>query len=194
MRSDSELIEEILNNNPKAFEELVLRYQPLVAKTCLGFVNSHADAEDLTQEVFLEVYQSLPKFRGQSQFSTWLYRISVNKSLNFIRQQKRHKGVRSIEFFFTREGDTEERELPIAAPQADLTDWPLEQKENKKILKLAINGLPKNQRTAFVLSKYQQMGYKEIAQVMDMSLSAVESLLFRARRNLQKTILKELKR
>lgn len=194
MRSDSELIQEILNNNPRAFEALVLRYQPLVAKTCLGFVENSSDAEDLTQEVFIEVYQSLPKFRGQSKFSTWLYRISVNKSLNYIRLQKKHKRVKSIESFFTREGNDEGQELHIAAPQADLTDWPLEQEENRRILKQAINALPENQRIAFVLSKYHQMAYKEIAEVMEVSLSAIESLLFRAKQNLQKSLLKTISR
>ncbi|MDD2197847.1 MAG: sigma-70 family RNA polymerase sigma factor [Bacteroidales bacterium] len=193
MLTDSELIENILNNNSqKAFEELVNRYQLLVTRTCLGFVNRYADAEDITQEVFIEVYQSLKNFRKESKLSTWLYRIAVNKSLNFIRKQKRHNNLRSIENFFTVGNSSKSESIEIASPKSADADWNIEQEEDKQMLKRAINSLAENQRIAFVLSKYHDLSYKEIAEVMSTTLSSVESLLFRARQNLQSKLLKEI--
>lgn len=193
MLTDSELIEDILDNNSqKAFEELVNRYQPLVTRTCLGFVNRYADAEDITQEVFIEVYQSLKNFRKESKLSTWLYRIAVNKSLNFIRKQKRHNSLRSIENFFTAGNSSKSESIEIASPKSADADWNIEQEEDKQMLKRAINSLAENQRIAFVLSKYHDLSYKEIAEVMSTTLSSVESLLFRARQNLQSKLLKEI--
>lgn len=193
MLTDSELIEDILDNNSqKAFEELVNRYQPLVTRTCLGFVNRYADAEDITQEVFIEVYQSLKNFRKESKLSTWLYRIAVNKSLNFIRKQKLHNNLRSIENFFTAGNSSKSESIEIASPKSADADWNIEQEEDKQMLKRAINSLAENQRIAFVLSKYHDLSYKEIAEVMSTTLSSVESLLFRARQNLQSKLLKEI--
>lgn len=190
--TDKELVNDIINHkSQKAFEELVNQYQPLVVKTCLGFVTNYADAEDLTQEVFIEVYQSINGFRNESKVSTWIYRIAVNKSLNFVRKQKRDKMFRSIENFFTTKGDKSEP-YEIVDHTSGGADREIERSENKQLLKNAINKLPDNQRIAFILSKYQDLSYKEISEVMDVSLSSVESLLFRAKSNLQKYLLKEI--
>ncbi|MDD2278909.1 MAG: sigma-70 family RNA polymerase sigma factor [Bacteroidales bacterium] len=193
MLTDSELIDNILNNNSqKAFEELVNRYQSLVTKTCLGFVSNYADAEDIAQDVFIEVFHSLKNFRSESKLSTWLYRIAVNKSLNFIRLKKRHSGLRSIESFFTTGNSNKSESIEIASPKSTDADWGIEQQEDKQMLKKAINSLPENQRIAFILSKYHDLSYKEIAEIMSITLSSVESLLFRAKQNLQKKLLKEI--
>ncbi len=190
--SDKELIDDILeHNSQKAFEVLVNRYQPMVVKTCLGFVNSLADAEDLAQEVFIEVFESLQGFRSEAKISTWIYRIAVNKSLNQVRKQKRDRIFRSIENFFTSKNDVNEP-LQILNRDSESADSNLERSENKMMLKHAINALPENQRIAFILSKYQDLSYKEIAEVMSVSLSSVESLLFRAKSNLQHYLLKEM--
>lgn len=190
--NDKELINDILqHNSQKAFEELVNRYQPMVVKTCLGFVNTHADAEDLAQEVFIEVFESLQGFRSEAKISTWIYRIAVNKSLNQVRKQKRDRIFRSIENFFTTKNDVNEP-LQILNRDGESADSNIERSENKGLLKAAINSLPENQRIAFILSKYQELSYKEIAEVMNVSLSSVESLLFRAKANLQNYLLKEM--
>ncbi|HZJ73763.1 MAG TPA: sigma-70 family RNA polymerase sigma factor [Perlabentimonas sp.] len=192
--TDNELINDILeHNSQKAFEEIVNRYQALVTKTCRGFVHSYADAEDIAQEVFIEVYQSLSKFRGESKFSTWVYRIAVNKSLNHIRKQQKHKTLRRIEDIFAPK-DEMSKPRDIEDHYSPRADDRIEQDENKKMLRNAINRLPKNQRTAFVLNKYQDLAYKEIAEVMELTLSSVESLLFRAKRNLQSHLLKEMQK
>ncbi len=192
--TDKELIENIITTNShRAFGVLVDKYQELVVKTCKGFVSSYADAEDLAQEVFIEVYESLQEFRSEAKLSTWIYRIAVNKSLNFVRKQKRQTFVRSIENFFSSKDGAQEP-LQIEDYSKTRPDSNIEQSENKKILKDSINKLPENQRIAFVLSKYQELSYKEIAEVMEVSLSSVESLLFRAKNNLQKHILNEMKK
>jgi len=195
MITDYELIQSIINDSSqKAFEELVNRYQPLVTKTCLGFVSSLADAEDIAQEVFIEVYQSLGNFRHESKLSTWLYRVAVNKSLNFVRKEKRHRAVRSIESFFGLGDNGKSNSMEVASQSGSNADSRIEQQENKQMLKRALGSLPKNQRIAFVLSKYHELSYKEIAEVMDVTLSSVESLLFRAKQNLQKKLLDEQKK
>lgn len=188
--TDRELIDDILeNNSQRAFEELVNRYQPLVLNTCKGFVNSLSDAEDLTQEVFIEVFESLKGFRSEAKLSTWIYRIAVNKSLNQVRKIKRNRMFLSIEGYFTSKGDANDA-LQVFNKDGETADSNIERSENKELLKQAINKLPENQRIAFVLSKYQELSYKEIAEVMNVSLSSVESLLFRAKSNLQKYLLK----
>ena len=190
--TDRELIDDILkNNSQRAFEELVNRYQPMVLNTCRGFVNSFSDAEDLAQEVFIEVFESLKGFRSEAKISTWIYRIAVNKSLNQVRKFKRNMMFRSIESYFPSNGDANES-LQLYSRDGEGADSNIERSENKELLKQAINKLPENQRIAFVLSKYQELSYKEIAEVMSVSLSSVESLLFRAKSNLQKYLLKEM--
>jgi RNA polymerase sigma-70 factor (ECF subfamily) len=194
LMTDKELIEEILqHNSQKAFAMLVDRYQELVVKTCKGFVNSYADAEDIAQEVFIEVYESLSGFRREAKLSTWVYRIAVNKSLNFVRKQKRERLFRSIESFFT-SGSRDEEPIQIEDESRTRPDSNIERSENKMMLKESINKLPENQRIAFILSKYQDLSYKEIADVMEVSLSSVESLLFRAKANLQKHILSAMQK
>jgi RNA polymerase sigma-70 factor (ECF subfamily) len=192
--TDHQLIELIINeNNQSAFTELVNRHQSLVIRTCLGFVSTHADAEDLAQEVFIEVYQSLSGFRNEAKLSTWLYRIAVNKSLNFIRKNKRDKVLHSIESFFS--GSSKKNEILEIEDSTTLTpENKMQAKEEKLMLKEAINSLPENQRIAFILSKYQDLSYKEIAEVMNVSLSSVESLLFRAKANLQKKLISKIKK
>lgn len=182
---DHELIQKILQNNDHgAFALLVDKYQKLVVNTCRGFVNNYADAEDLAQDVFIELFESLPNFRNESKLSTWIYRIAVNKSLNFVRKRKRETFISSITSVF---GTTEHQHAFVSnsTEQSNDADRGINTKELHGTLKQAINSLPKNQKIAFILNKYQDLSYKEVADVMDISLSSVESLIFRAKGNLQ---------
>lgn len=185
--TDQELIQQVTENNDhSAFAVLVDRYQKLVVNTCRGFVNSYADAEDLAQDVFIELFESLPDFRHESKLSTWIYRIAVNKSLNFVRKRKRETFFDSITSLFGSSGDKNgNSNIDFSSSEAD-TD--IKSKELRVELKRAINALPENQKIAFILNKYQDLSYKEVAEVMDISLSSVESLLFRAKGNLQKSL------
>jgi RNA polymerase sigma-70 factor (ECF subfamily) len=171
--------------NRDAFRILVEKYHVKVIRTCTGFVHSSADAEDIAQEVFIEVFRSVKKFRGDSELSTWVYRIAVNKSLNFLRSS----GRRKIFSFFT--GDSEKNEQLITNIEAGIEnnpDAPINRNDQAMALETALASLPLNQRTAFVLNKYEEMPYKEIAVIMNISIGSVESLLFRAKQNLQKKL------
>lgn len=169
--SEQELILGVRQKNETAFREVVERYRSGILNTCYAMVHDTDDAEDIAQEVFIELHRSAGGFRGDSRLSTWLYRIAVNKSLNHLSKNKRKK--------FITNGTEEFNNIPCSETH------PAEQKENRKILHTAIDSLPKNQKIAFTLHKYDDLSYKEIADIMDISLSSVESLIFRAKKNLQ---------
>jgi RNA polymerase sigma-70 factor (ECF subfamily) len=166
------------------FKSLVESHQEKVRNTCFRFVKNSEDADDVAQDVFIQVYESLNRFREESELSTWIYRIAVNKSLDFIRKKKRKKRLAQLTSLFGFNEEKEEIVLPANGnPQQDL-----ENKERKEILDRAIDELPESQKTAITLSKYEGFSNKEIAQIMDMSLSAVEALMHRAKKNLHRLL------
>lgn len=182
---ESQFIKSIQEGDQQAFRWLVETHQRMVVNTCLGIVHDRDDAEDLAQEVFLEVFRSSANFRGDSRITTWLYRIAVNRSLNFVRNNKRRKFFQSIEDAFAggRRSGSE-----ISAPHPDQADGAMIARQRAEMLHQAIDQLPENQRIAFTLNKYEDLSYQEIAEVMEMSLSSVESLIHRAKKNLQKKL------
>lgn len=175
-------LDQLKNKNEAAFRQLVEDYQKLVFKTCHGILHHKDDADDVTQEVFIEAFSSIEKFRADSKLSTWLYRIAVNKSLNYLRANKRKKLLQSL-------SGTTNLEIIDESSQSEQPHEAYLAKQRKQIMDDAINSLPKNQKVVFVLSKIDELSYKEIAEVMEVSVSSVESLLFRARKNLQKKLL-----
>ena len=185
--SDTEIIEQLKQGNQLAFKKLVDTHQKLVVNTCYGLVQNREDAEDVAQEVFVEVYRNIEKFRSDSKLSTWLYRIAVNRSLNHIRDNRKHKWFQG---FDDEDAAANKDLLRTKTADSDEPEYDLENKQRALILKEAINSLPKNQKVAFTLSKYEELSYHEIAEVMDLSVSSVESLLFRAKKGLQKKLYK----
>lgn len=185
--SEAEIIQKLLKGDEQAFKQLVDNYQKMVVNTCFGMVHNTPDAEDIAQEVFIEVFRSIHKFRADAKLSTWLYRIAVNRSLNFIRDNKKRKWFQSFEDSI----QTKNRELQnIITSTADQPEFQLENQQRATILHEAIDSLAQNQRVAFTLSKYEELSYQEISEVMDLSISSVESLLHRAKKNLQKKLYK----
>jgi len=185
--SETEIIHKLQQGNEQAFRQLVEDYQGMVVNTCFGMVHNTEDAEDIAQEVFIEVFRSIQNFRADSKLSTWLYRIAVNRSLNFIRDNKKNKWFRSFED----EVAAKNRQLQqIQSSKTDQPEFEMENKQRAIILHEAINSLPENQKVAFTLSKYEELSYQEIAEVMELSVSSVESLLFRAKKGLQKKLYK----
>jgi RNA polymerase sigma-70 factor (ECF subfamily) len=183
---DNDLVGRVIENNDhQAFAQLVERYQKMVVTTCRGFVQSYADAEDLAQDVFIELFESLPSFRNESKLSTWIYRIAVNKSLNFVRRRKREVLLGNL-YFWNKDGESSAHAQTIY-PEGEQA---MMNSERSRLLRMAINKLSENQRVALILSRYQELSYKEIADVMGVSVSSVESLLFRAKENLRKLLLK----
>jgi RNA polymerase sigma-70 factor, ECF subfamily len=178
------LVDEIMGGSEAAFKTLVDEFYPLVLRTANGFLHNHADSQDLSQEVFIEVHRSIHKFRKDASLSTWIYRICVNKSLNFIRDKKRKQFWSGFERVV---GDAAQSEADlISIPEQDEAD--LEVREGADVLYQAIASLPKNQNVAFTLNKIDEIPYKQIAEIMDVSLASVESLIHRAKKNLQKKL------
>jgi RNA polymerase sigma-70 factor (ECF subfamily) len=167
------------------FKQIVMDHQERVMNTCYRFVHNREDAEDVAQDVFVEVHRSLNRFRGDARLSTWIYRIAVTKSLDFIRRKKRQKRFGRIIPIF---GGEEDKDVQIAAKDIPDPETTLEQKERNQILKQAVESLSENQRVAVTLNKYEGFSYKEIAEIMDTSVASVESLIFRGMKNLKKKL------
>ena len=181
---DFELIRQLKNGDEIAFRFLVDTYQKFVLNSCYKFVYNRETAEDLTQDVFIEVYRSINVFRADSKLSTWIYRIAISKSLDYLKSQKRKKRFAVLKSLFG-EDEVEER---ISAPESIGPDMILENEDRIKILAWALNKLPENQRIAFTLSKYDEMSYQEISEIIGVSISSVESLIHRAKLNLKKKL------
>jgi RNA polymerase sigma-70 factor, ECF subfamily len=178
------LLAQIQNGTPEGFRQLVEQHQHKVINTCYGFVANREDAEDLAQDVFLEVYESIHSFRGEAQLSTWMYRIAVTKSLDFLRKQRRKKRFGILRNIL---GLANEIEQVPAAPETN-PQTSLENQERARILQQAVDSLADNQKIAITLHKYEGFSYQEIAEIMETSVSAVESLIYRAKNNLQKKL------
>jgi RNA polymerase sigma-70 factor, ECF subfamily len=183
---EAQLIKGIQQCDRKSFQILVETYQRMVVNTCLGIVHNQADAEDLAQDVFLEIFRTAENFRGDSKISTWLYRIATNRSLNLIRNNKRKRFFQSIEETFTG-GRNRTRE--ISENRGDQPDQNIVDQQRSDLLHRAIDRLPEKQRIAFTLNKYEELSYQQIAEIMEMSLASVESLIHRAKKNLQEQLL-----
>ncbi len=181
--TDQLLVTHFLEGNKNAFRLLTERYQQKVFTICMGFTHDPDDASDVSQEVFIEVFRSLPKFRGQSTFSTWLYRITVTKSLKHIQRERFNKFKISLDFM-------QEKENWNLATSNHSTDENIIRLERKKLLKKAISSLAKKQRVAFVLSKYKELTNKEISEIMVIPIATVDTLIYRARSNMKKYIIK----
>ena len=164
-----------------AFRELVDQYRDKVFNTALGLLQHHENAEDLTQEVFVEIFRSVAGFRYECSLSTWIYRITVRKALEQIRAAKRQKRSGILFSIFGREEQFNvTTESPFYHPGVLL-----ENKERSAILFNAIAMLPESQRTAFTLHKVEGLSQVEIAEILETSVSAVESLIVRAKKKLQ---------
>lgn len=181
---DQELIHNIKAGNQKAFRHLVEQHQQQVFNTCVGFLHHEADAEDIAQEVFIEVHRNIHKFKGDSKLSTWLYRIAVNKSLDFIRKKKRQKRSGFFQAIFGFDQIPE----PVETSKGMLPGISIDDQDRGRVLFQAIESLSENQRIAFTLHKIEGLSYQEVTEVMDVSLSSVESLMHRAKKNLKKKL------
>lgn len=183
---ETQLILGVKEGDRRAFQVLVEKYQSMVVNTCLGIVHDRNDAEDVAQDVFLEVFRNSAGFRGDSKISTWLYRIATNRSLNFVRNNKRRKFFQSLEEAF-KGGRNQGSE--ISESFNDQPDHQISGTERARMLYKAIDRLPEKQRVAFTLNKYEELPYQQIAEIMEVSLASVESLIHRAKKNLQSDLL-----
>lgn len=183
--TDSEIIQQIVQGDRDMFRKLVDRYQPMVFRTCMGFLHNKDNADDLTQEVFIQAYQTLEVFKGDATFSTWIYRIAVNASLNKIRKSSKTRFLLRIETVF---GSEKSKEFSFPIPDSENPENILILHEHREWVQKALNSLPENQRTAIVLSKYDDLPQKEIAAIMNTTEGAVEALIQRAKANLREKL------
>ncbi len=178
--NERELIVLLKKKDRQAFKEIVEAWQEMVYNTSIGFLQNDEDAEDVAQEVFIQVFESVSSFKEESKLSTWIYRITVSKCLDHLRKKKRKKRFAFIQSLYGKDDH-----LMIDPPDFFHPGINAENRENASVLFKAISQLPENQKTAFVLNKIENMSYREIGEIMNSSESAVDSLLQRAKKNLQ---------
>lgn len=183
MNESEELIEQLKKGDQSSFSALVTKYQDLVYNTALGIVQNSEDADDITQEVFVQVYLSVSSFKGESKFSTWLYRITISKALDHEKKKKRKKRFAFVQSLFG--SHEEENNHPVEFNHPGVQ---LEKKESAADLFKALKQLPENQRIAFTLHKVEGQSHQEIAAIMNLSVYAIESLMGRAKVNLKKLL------
>lgn len=184
--NESELIQGLRNGEEAAFKFLVETYQDRVYNTAIGIVQNAEDAEDVAQEVFIQVFRSIHSFKGESRLSTWIYRITATRALDLLRSRKSKKRFGIVQRLL---GDNNEPDFEI--PDFHHPGVALDHKENAARLFRAIRQLPENQKTAFTLHKLEDLSYQEVSEIMGTTIGAVESLLHRAKQNLRKIIEKE---
>ena len=177
------LVEQLKQGDETAFKNIVETWQNMVYNTALGIVQNAEDAEDIAQETFVQVYQSIGSFKGESKFSTWLYRITIAKALDHERRKKRKKRFAFVKSLFG-----EESQVVVHPPDFQHPGVVMDKKEDAAVLFHAISQLPENQKVAFTLHKVDGLSYQEVSEVMKTSVSSVESLMHRAKTNLKKKL------
>lgn len=183
--NQQDLIVQLQQGDEQAFTKLVDDWQDMVYNTALGIVQNEEDADDITQEVFIQAYQSISSFKGDAKISTWLYRITVSKALDHEKRKKRKKRFGFIQGFFGSQDEEQIHPVQFNHPGVEL-----ENKEKARELFEALKRIPEKQRIAFTLHKLEGQSYQEVADIMNTTLYAVESLIGRAKANLKKELIK----
>ncbi|GAA3654246.1 RNA polymerase sigma factor [Flavivirga jejuensis] len=182
---EENFINDLIERKQSAYSKLIDSFQQKVFATCISFVPNKEDAEDIAQDVFVEVFNSIGKFKGNSKLSTWIYRITTNKCLEFIRKKNTKKRFAFMQSIMGNDVPMDKSKYFTEMNHPGII---LENKEKSETLFLAINQLSEEQRAVFTLSKIDGMSNKEIGEVINKSVSSVESLMFRAKKNLQKIL------
>jgi RNA polymerase sigma-70 factor (ECF subfamily) len=179
-----DLMARIAEGDEDAFEILINRHQASILNLVYRFIGDRTQAKDLAQEVFIRVWQAAGSYQPKAKFTTWIYRITANLCFNELKSARRRRW-----FSFNRSDEdgehTIEEALPDSTPSAEDL---LLSKERSRQISDALQSLPPNQRMALVLKRYDDLSYQEIAQILGCSVSAVESLLVRAKRSLQEKL------
>jgi RNA polymerase sigma-70 factor (ECF subfamily) len=182
---EQEFINQLKQGKQAAFGKLIEAYQQKVFSTCISFVPNKEDAEDIAQEVFLEVFKSISNFKGEAKLSTWIFRIATNKCLEFIRRKQTKKRFAFMQTILGNEISIDKTNYFTEFNHPGIL---LENKEKSAIIFKAIDTLPESQRVVFTLAKIDGKSYQEIVEITGKSLSSVESVLFRAKKGLQEKL------
>lgn len=178
---EQELVQRARRGDLAAYDELVRRYQERIYATVYHMTSNHEDANDLAQEAFIKAYQALKTFKGGSSFYTWVYRIAVNKTINFLKQRKNRSQMSLNDVDFNAEHDPDLVALiSDRTPRREVGLTELQEKLNEAMQKLS-----EPHRLAVTLHDVQGMSHEEIAKVMDCNIGTVRSRLFYARQQLQ---------
>ena len=181
---DLELVKAFQEGRKESFDELVVRHQDRVFNICFRMLGNYEDANDCAQDTFIRVYRSLARFRRQSSFSTWLYRIAVNTCKNRLSSSAFRRERSVLRINGSKDGDGDERSMEIG----DSTHTPngaFERREREALIQDAIQSLPDKQRTVVVLRDVEGLSYEEIAEITGMNLGTVKSRIARARERLK---------
>lgn len=174
--ADQILVERVQRGDKKAFDLLVLKYQHKVANLISRYIRDQAEVLDVTQEAFIKAYRALPKFRGDSAFYTWLYRVAINTAKNHLAAQARRPPGDDIEA-----ETAEQMDMGTLLKEGDTPERMALQREIAQTIQKALDDLPDDLRTAITLRELDGLTYEEIAQAMDCPIGTVRSRIFRAR-------------
>ena len=181
--SDAQLVRRVQKGDKGAFDLLVLKYQHKIVNLVMRYVRDPDQAMDISQEAFLKAYRALPRFRGDSAFYTWLYRIAVNTAKNHLAAQRRRPMDVELDL-----QDPEQFDLHAKLKETDTPEGVTLSHELNRTVERAIEGLPEDLRTAIILRELDGMSYEEIAQTMECPVGTVRSRIFRARDAISKKI------
>ena len=185
---EPELLNRLRVGDKAAFRELVSLYSTKVLNLCYRFIPNQKDAEDISQEVFIEIYQSILTFKGNSKLSSWIYRIAVTKCLDEIRKRKRKKRLIAAGKMLRLD------DIAAWIGGGPMPDRKINETESENLVIKVIDKLPDNQRVAFTLSKMEGYSNKEIAVIMDTSTLAVESLVAHAKKKISSELIRILQK
>ncbi len=180
---DQALVERVQRGDKKAFDTLVLKYQQKVANLVSRYIRDPSEVLDVTQEAFIKAYRALPKFRGDSAFYTWLYRVAINTAKNHLAAQSRRPPQDDIEA-----ETAEQMDAGTRLKEQDTPERLAMQDEIARTIKQAVDELPDELRTAITLRELEGMSYEDIAQAMDCPIGTVRSRIFRAREAIDKKL------
>ncbi len=181
--ADLRLVEKVKKGDKKAFDLLVLKYQQKVANIISRYIHDSSEVFDVSQEAFIKAYRALPKFRGDSAFYTWLYRIAINTAKNHLAAKGRRPPADDVEA-----GTAEQLDSGARLKEFDTPEHLLLQDEIARTIRDALNELPDDLRTAISLRELEGLSYEEIAQAMDCPIGTVRSRIFRARDAIDKKL------
>jgi len=181
--SDSKLVKRVQKGDKGAFDLLVLKYQHKIVNLVMRYVRDPELALDITQDAFIKAYRALPRFRGDSAFYTWMYRIAVNTAKNHLAAQRRRPMDVELDM-----QDPEQYDLHAKLKETDTPEGVTLSNELKEAVSRAIAALPEDLRTAIILRELEGMSYEEIAQTMECPVGTVRSRIFRARDAISKKV------
>jgi RNA polymerase sigma-70 factor (ECF subfamily) len=188
---DLEIIKRIKKGDKESFREIINRYKKVVYNHSRSFLRDDQEAEDAAQEIFINIYNNIKNFRGDSKLSTWIYRITVNTCKNKLKQIKRLKAQISEEAYENEDGELEQRLVNIKDKEEKEPDNLFASESLRSAILKRVDELTEEQKNVIMLRDVDGLSYEEVGRVMKLSVSAVKSKLFRARENLREKLEKD---